>query len=145
VLPPFDSIMLPYVWRLVTACVLIWLAIRFGRTLRTGAVPLIQQIAHVANPDLSPVLCRYTRRLTIIWSAYFIVALMFLFIGELSQVLKGVSIGFCSVLLYVGEYLLRPYIFPQEKFPSLYQQIHDTRSVWRQSTLNETSSTGRNR
>ena len=55
--------------RYLPVLVLLWLAVFFGRSLRAGVVPLIERIARVGKPDLSPALCRYTRRLTALMSA----------------------------------------------------------------------------
>ena len=60
--------------RYLPMLVLLWLAVFFGRTLRAGAVPLIERVARVGKPDLSPALCRYTRGLTALWTVYFVAA-----------------------------------------------------------------------
>jgi uncharacterized membrane protein len=61
-------------WRILSVAVLGWLAFFFGRTLRPPAVPLIERIARVGEPGLPPPLQRYTRRLTALWSTYFVLA-----------------------------------------------------------------------
>lgn len=114
---------------------LLWLAFFFGRTLRPGRTPLIEQIARRSGALLSVPLRRYTRRLTAIWCAYFVGA------AALSAMLAwsgGVTIGRIggavlagSVLLFVGEHRLRSRIFPHEAFPGLRQQLRDSWSIWR--------------
>lgn len=142
-LSAFDSIAFTNIWRFTAACALVWLAIKFGLTLRTGRIALIEQIARIGNPNLSPRLCLYTRRLTIVWCIYFVLAVLYLFIDEISQLTKGFSIGLCSIVFFVGEHRVRPYLFPEEKFPNIYQQIRDTWTIWKQNALNNTPSQGR--
>ena len=134
-LPAFDSIALSNIWRLITAFAMVWLAIKFGLTMRKGHIPLIEQIARVGKPNLSPSLCLYTGRLTFAWCVYFLLSVPFLFLGDISQLAKGFSIGLCSLAFFLGEHWVRPYIFPEEKFPSISQQIKDTWIVWRQNAL----------
>jgi uncharacterized membrane protein len=118
-------------WRVVPVLVLGWLAFFFGRTLRPGSVPLIEQIARVREPGLPPALCRYTRRLTAIWSMYFIVAALLSASVELPFWWTGGPIWLGAMALFIGEHRLRPHLFPGRSFPNLMQQIHDTASIWR--------------
>ena len=107
-----------------------WLAVFFGRTLRAGQTPLIERIARVSDPALSPPLCRYTRRLTALWCGYFVVAaLLSVSLGDVVPV-AGVLVWLGSALLFVGEHRLRPRLFPGQAFPGLVQQVRDTWSVW---------------
>ena len=48
------------------------LAIGFGSTLRAGATPLISMLAASVHERVTPELLAYTRRLTGLWTAYFI-------------------------------------------------------------------------
>jgi uncharacterized membrane protein len=122
-------------WRGVTVLVLGWLAYFFGRTLRPGAIPLIERIAAVSEPELTPSLRRYTRLLTAIWCGYFVVAAALLSIAAAQHPAgAGASAGAWvwagTAALFVGEHWLRPWFFPGRVFPSLAQQIRDTWSVW---------------
>jgi uncharacterized membrane protein len=48
-------------------------AVVFGRTLAAGHEPLITQLARFAHPEgLSPIKLRYTRQVTVAWTAFFI-------------------------------------------------------------------------
>jgi len=121
--------------RFLPPLVLLWLAFFFGRTLRPGATPLIEQIARRSSPALPPALCRYTRWLTAIWCVYFLIAAA---VTAFSNVSDAQAYGRASlviwsgtVLLFVGERWLRPLIFPNEVFPGLVQQLRDTWSIWR--------------
>ena len=130
--PLFESLALlaPALGYLPTL-VLLWLAFFFGRTLRPGAVPLIERIARVGKPDLSPALCRYTRRLTAMWSLYFLAAAALSSLTQLGLERAGVGLAAVSTLFFVGEVWVRRLLFPREWFPGLFQQIRDTVSVWR--------------
>jgi len=105
-----------------------WLAVFFGRTLATGRVPLIEQIARIGDPDLKPALQRYTRVLTAVWAAYFMIAALAALWGLGQHV--GAWAGLGSLLLFVGEHRLRPHFFPGESFPGLTQQVRDTWTIW---------------
>ena len=117
--------------RYLPPLVLLWLAVFFGRTLRSGATPLIERIARHSNPALPAALCRYTRRLTALWCAYFVVAALLTATTPLGYAYVGLVVWTGTVVLFVGERWLRPWLFPGEVFPGLMQQLRDTWSVWR--------------
>lgn len=116
-------------WRVVPLLALGWLAFFFGRTLRAGETPLIEQIARVRDPGLAPSLCRYTRRLTCIWTAYFVVATAFVALTDRPWLGAVVALG--AVVLFVGEHWIRKLLFPGKAFPTLLQQVVDTAHIWR--------------
>ncbi|MCE9659900.1 MAG: hypothetical protein K8R60_15170 [Burkholderiales bacterium] len=117
--------------RLLPSLVLLWLAWFFGRTLRAGEMPLIERVARVAKPDLSPRLVRYTRILTTLWCAYFVLAATLALVAHLGFLQASTGVATLSALLFVGEYGLRRLFFPGEYFPNLIDQVRDTVSVWR--------------
>ncbi len=117
--------------RWLPALALLWLAILFGRTLRPGAVPLIERIARIGKPGLSAALCRYTRVLTAGWCLYFAVAALLTPLAGLGIAQAGVGVAAFSIVLFVGEHTLRRFLFPGETFPGLVQQVRDTVEVWR--------------
>ena len=110
---------------------LIWLAVFFGRTLRRGEMPLIERVARIGKPSLSAPLCRYTRGLTALWCAYFVVAAVLAAHAGWRLEQAGVGIAAVSALLFAGEHRVRRLIFPGEWFPGLTQQVRDTVAVWR--------------
>lgn len=120
------------VWRGLSFLVLGWLAFFFGRTLRPGREALITAIARVGDPALPADLVRYTRRLTALWCAYFMLAALLPLIWDSAGPWLGLLVGAGSALLFVGEHRLRPHLFPGHRFPSLRQQLRDTVGVWRQ-------------
>lgn len=118
-------------WRHVPVLVLLWLAFFFGRTLRSGSTPLIERIARRGNPVLSSALRRYTRRLTAIWCAYFLIAAAMTLAAHAGVRPVGLGVAAASALFFVGEYWVRLRLFPDDSFPGLVQQVRDTVSVWR--------------
>jgi uncharacterized membrane protein len=115
----------------VPTLVLLWLAFFFGRTLQPGATPLIERIARQGKPVLSPTLCRYTRGLTALWCAYFVVAGTLGLTSTIGLQHLGLGVVAASASLFVGEYWLRRRLFPGEFFPGFVQQVRDTVRVWR--------------
>jgi uncharacterized membrane protein len=118
------------VWRAASAAMCGWLALFFGRTLLPGREALIERIARVSDPDLKPPLVRYTRWLTALWCAYFVMAAVLLLYAGASSFPAGIAVSMGSVVLFVGEHRLRHLIFRGESFPGLVQQVRDTWSVW---------------
>ena len=114
---------------------LLWLAAFFGRTLRAGQTPLIERIARRSTPGLSPRLCRYTRGLTAVWCGYFLAAAAVSAVDAWSRTLGAGRVGTVvlagSALMFAGERWARPWLFPQEVFPGLIEQLRDTWSVFR--------------
>jgi uncharacterized membrane protein len=89
------------------------LATWFGRTLLPGRQPLISGFASLERGELEPELARYTRRLTALWSAFFVfmavvsAALALLAdAGRWSFFTNGVNYVLMA-LLFVGEYVYR--------------------------------------
>jgi uncharacterized membrane protein len=123
-----------HLWRAVSLLGLAWLAFFFGRTLRAGYTPLIEQFARVGTPDLSPALCIYMRRLTGIWCLYFVLAAVASLWSGKSVISTGALIWIGTIVLFVGEHRLRPKFFPGQKFPGLLQQGRDTWHVWHKKT-----------
>ena len=117
-------------WGQWPVLVLAWLVVFFGRTLRAGQTPLIERIARVSDPALSPSLCRYTRKLTAAWCAYFLMAAVLSWTVALPFGLSGALVAVGSVLFFVVEHRVRSRLFPDEAFPGLVQQLRDTWRVW---------------
>ena len=117
--------------RYLPSLVLLWLAVFFGRTLRAGAMPLIERVARIGKPTLSSPLCRYTRGLTLLWCVYFAVAAILAALADWGFERASVGVAALSGALFVGEYRIRRWIFPGEWFPGMAQQILDTVQVWR--------------
>jgi uncharacterized membrane protein len=89
------------------------LAAWFGKTLLPGKEPLISRLASLERGELEPELARYTRLLTVIWSAFFAAmsavsaALAVLAdAGTWSLFTNGVNYVLIAAL-FVGEYVYR--------------------------------------
>ena len=121
--------------RILSASCMAWLGIKFGRTLRAGRTPLIEQIARVSNPTIPPEICLYARLLTAGWCAYFLIAALFFCFSELAFPWTGLLVISCSLTFFIGEYWLRPRLFLDQQFPSMLRQLRDIWSVWRQDSL----------
>lgn len=117
--------------RYVPPLVLLWLGFVFGRSLRAGAMPLIERIARRSNAALPAPLCRYTRRLTAVWCVYFVVAAGLAAAARVGYGQVSLAIWAATALLFVGERWVRAWLFPGETFPGLLQQLRDTWSIWR--------------
>ncbi len=117
-------------WRAIAPVMLGWLLFFFARTLLPGREALITRIARIGDPALPPQLCRYTRRLTAVWCAYFLAAAVFSVLGGQSPVVTGLMIWAGTIVLFVGEHWLRPLFFPGHPFPGLRQQLKDTLRAW---------------
>jgi uncharacterized membrane protein len=111
--------------------VIIYLALGawFGRTLLPGREPLISQFASLERGQLEPVLARYTRRLTAVWTAFFAAmavlsaALALLADGETwSFFTNGLNYGLMAVLFF-GEYIYRRVRYSEFRHASLPRMI----------------------
>ncbi|WJJ92888.1 hypothetical protein [Neopusillimonas aromaticivorans] len=127
-------VVIPSPWSWPTLCILGWLAWRFGKTLQHQKIPLIEQIARVSTPQLTPGLCRYTRFLTALWCAYFLLLLISFFVTDQHTLLRSMFAGAGSALLFLIEYWLRPHLFKGIAFPDLPTQIADTWRIWNAKT-----------
>ena len=111
--------------------VVIYLALAawFGRTLLPGREPLISRFASLERGELEPVLARYTRRLTGIWTAFFLA--MAVLSGGLalgadgetwSIFTNGLNYLFIAVLFF-GEYVYRRVRYSEFRHASLPRMI----------------------
>ncbi|MDB5957035.1 hypothetical protein [Ramlibacter sp.] len=118
-------------WRALSFLMTGWLALFFGRTLRPGHEALITRIARVSEPGLPPQLVLYTRRLTAVWCAYFVLAALLGLGAPRAAAWSGMLVWSGTALLFLGEHWLRPHLFPAHRFPGVLQQFRDTLQVWR--------------
>jgi len=94
------------------------LAIAFGRTLLAGAEPMCTRFARALHGTLPPEVERYTRQVTIAWSAYFSVIAALsaaLYLGGflaawslLANILNPILVA----LMFVAEYAVRLRVLP---------------------------------
>lgn len=97
---------------------LVMLAV-FGASLRT-AMPLVERLARLQHPNLSPHGVRYTRRVTQIWCAFFIVngsvALLTALSGNMPlwSAWNGMVAYLLMGTLMAGEWLVRRQVMTRE-------------------------------
>lgn len=105
------------------------LAAWFGRTLLPGRQPIISGFASLERGELEPVLARYTRRLTVMWSAFFAAmavlsaALAVLADAETWSLFTNGVNYLLMALLFVGEYAYRRVRYSQYEHASFPRMI----------------------
>ncbi len=111
--------------------VVIYLALAawFGRTLLPGREPLISGFASIERGELEPVLARYTRRLTAIWTAFFLAmallsaALALAADGETWSIFTNGVNYLLMAVLFLGEYVYRRVRYSEFRHASLPRMI----------------------
>jgi len=101
---------------------LLWL---FGRSLKEGSEALLTRFARFIHGDISPDIARYTRQITILWSAFF-AAMALTSASLLVFVSSDAWLFFANVLnlpllvcAFGAEYAYRSVRFPGVPYPSL--------------------------
>ena len=109
------------------------LAWTFGITLRPGATPLISALASRLHERFTPAMRAYTRRLTALWTAYFI-AMIGISLALYAFAPWTVWSWFCNLVtplaalgFFVGEHLLRRWRHPDFERVSLAAAVQ----AWR--------------
>jgi len=113
------------------------LAAWFGMTLRAGSEPMISRFARIERGQLAPDLAAYTRRLTLVWT------LFFLAMAAVSAALSALpSAGpwawfttfgdwICVAALFFGEHIYRRRRFAHHPHTSPMRVIALVRTQWR--------------
>lgn len=95
------------------------LAVMFALTLRPGQEPLVTALARRVHGGLSPGVAAYGRKVTLVWSGYFVLMAaisigLFLFAPfDAWAVFANLLTPLAMVLLFVGEFLLRYRLHPE--------------------------------
>ena len=95
------------------------LATIFALTLRPGREPLVTALARRVHGGLTPAMVAYSRKVTILWTAYFVVmaslsvALHTLLPFDTWAVFANLVTPVAMVVLFVGEYLFRYWLHPE--------------------------------
>jgi uncharacterized membrane protein len=95
------------------------LAVMFAMTLRSGQEPLVTALARRVHGGLAPGVAAYSRKVTIVWSGYFVLMAavsigLFLFAPFAAwAVFANLVTPLALVLLFVGEFLLRYRLHPE--------------------------------
>lgn len=98
----------------------LFLAVGFGGTLRPGHQPLITALAaRVHGPRFTPAMAAYTRKLTAVWTVYF-VAMVVLSLAlyawasfDTWALFANLLTPLAVALMFGGEYLLRYWLHPE--------------------------------
>jgi uncharacterized membrane protein len=89
------------------------LAIEFGASLRRGHEPLCTRFARLVGATMSPALVRYTRAVTILWSAFFVFVMLaasLLFALDMPRLwvlFADVATPILIGAMFVGEFAVR--------------------------------------
>ena len=95
------------------------LAVMFALTLRPGQDPLVTALARRVHGGLAPGVAAYARKVTVLWSAYFVLMAtisigLFLFAPfDAWAIFANLLTPLAMVLLFVGEFLLRYRLHPE--------------------------------
>ena len=95
------------------------LAFTFGRSLRSGSVPVCTQLADKVHGPLSALELRYTRKVTLAWAIFFLVnvAATFLLFAFAPLRVWSAFVNFGSLplmlLMFAAEYVVRRHALPQ--------------------------------
>jgi uncharacterized membrane protein len=95
------------------------MAFTFGRSLRQGRVPLCTQLADKVHGPLSVLELRYTRKVTLAWTIFFLLnlAASFLLFKLAPLRVWSVFVNFCSLplilLMFAAEFAVRRRVLPQ--------------------------------
>jgi len=101
------------------------LAAMFALTLRPGQEPLVTALARRVHGSMTPGMGAYTRKVTIVWSTYFVLMAavsvgLFLWAPFAAwAVFANLLTPLAMVLLFVGEFLLRYRLHPEFERASL--------------------------
>lgn len=116
------------------------LASLFGRTLSGGREALISRLSRLAHGgEISPARARYTRRVTIAWTAFFLACaalstgLYWLAPASVWSVFANVLTGPLIALMFLVEYLIRRRVLPPGDRSGLAQAIRAYRGKWREA------------
>ncbi len=111
------------------SAIFILLAFTFGLTLRSGHMPLISRIAEMLHGPLNMQQARYTRKVTVAWTLFFlaltmVLFLMFFILGEHVWVLfSGTASMVLIASMFIMEYAVRCRQIPISERSSMVEGI----------------------
>lgn len=128
----------PYLTCLAPLLAFAFMGTFFRRTLRAGAEPLITRIARKSDPDMPADVQRYTRALTSLWTAAFV--MLFVATAALMYTLPAApatawahALGIVLPLaLFMGERVYRRRRFPHRAQGTIGEQVRNTFAVIRE-------------
>ena len=111
-----------FVQHVGTNAMLAWV---FGHTLMAGSTPLVVSFARIVNPVLPAEIEAYARKVTLAWTLFFVATCVIsavLFIAAPLPVWSTFAVLLqwpTVVIFFVGEYVLRRYLFREFEHASL--------------------------
>lgn len=113
------------------------MALLFGRTLVLGRVPLCTQFAAMIRGALSPAIARYTRRITLAWTLFFVAtAAVSTLMFALAPIVAWATFANYVALplvgaMFVAEHACRRFALPRERHSGMLAAMR----AYRQSRL----------
>lgn len=134
-----DLLLVHYAWAFLAedAATLMTLCLFFAGTLRPGRIALITRLSTLVHGPLSPVLTRYTRRVTQLWALLFgvlavlSVALFVFGPRPLWAFYANVFTPALMVGVFVGEYGVRRAVIPADQCAGFLEVVRATTQHWR--------------
>lgn len=117
-----NAAILYFVQHVGTNAMLAWV---FGHTLMVGSTPLVVSFARIVNPVLPAEIEAYARKVTLAWTLFFVATCVIsavLFIAAPLPVWSTFAVLLqwpTVVIFFVGEYVLRRYLFREFEHASL--------------------------
>jgi uncharacterized membrane protein len=115
------------------------MALLFGRTLAPGREPLCTRFATMIHGTLTPAVARYTRRITLAWTLFFVAtaAVSTLLFATASIVAWSTFANYLSLPLvgamFAAEHACRRFALPGEPSPSVADAIRAYRQTTRRT------------
>lgn len=113
------------------------LCLLFARTLRPGRVSLITRLSTLVHGPLSPLLARYTRRVTQAWALLFgglaTTSITLFVYGPLPlwALYANVLTPVLMATMFLGEYGIRRAVIPPDQCAGFLEVVHASRKHWR--------------
>lgn len=92
----------------------------FGRTLRSGSIPLCTRFASLVHEAMSPEVISYTRRLTCVWAVFFAIqvvlwmTLFFILLPPTWYRLISIVSPALIVILFALDWIVRQFLLPDD-------------------------------
>jgi uncharacterized membrane protein len=113
-------------------------AVLFGRTLLAGRQPLVTMLAAATHEEMSPLLLRYTRQVTLAWTLFFVTCLILsvtLFFAAPIEVwswFANILMMPLTGLMFAAEYGARKYVLPKRDQTGFFATVRAVYANFRQ-------------
>lgn len=127
--------------KLLPVAIQLMLMYFFGKTLsKQYAPPLIERFVSLEFEQIPPEIVVYCRQLTVLWTGFFafnafVCTLLAFFAPDAWwAIYTGVGIFMLTIILMVGEYIIRRFLFPDLEIPSVKSSVKNMvsncRALW---------------